>query len=49
VGRFLFHLGDQVFYPGGAPAVRIRFNEEAGVRMMTVSDPEVVLVAKMTR
>ena len=49
IGRFLFHLGDQVFYPGGAPAVRIRFTEEAGVRMMTVRDPDVVLVAKMSR
>jgi hypothetical protein len=47
IGRFLFHLGDQVFYPGGAPAVRIRFSEEAGVRIMTVRDPDVVLVAKM--
>jgi hypothetical protein len=47
VGRYLFHLGDEVFYPGGAPAVRIRFSEDAGVRMMTVSDPEIVLVAKM--
>lgn len=49
VGRFLFHLGDQVFYPGGAPAVRIRFIEEAGVRIMTVMDPDLVLVAKMSR
>ena len=49
VGRFLFHLGDQVFYPGGAPAVRIQFTEKAGVRTMTVSDPYVVLVAKMSR
>jgi hypothetical protein len=48
-GRFLFHLGDQVFYPGGAPAVRISFTEEAGVRVMTVNDPDVVLVAKMSR
>jgi hypothetical protein len=47
VGRYLFHLGDEVFYPGGAPAVRIRFSEDAGVRLMTVSDPEIVLVAKM--
>ncbi|PYY01742.1 MAG: hypothetical protein DMG64_13475 [Acidobacteria bacterium] len=49
IGRVLFHLGEQVFYPGGAPAVRIRFTEEAGVKVMTVSDPEVVLVGKMNR
>jgi hypothetical protein len=47
VGRYLFHLGDQVFYPGGAPAVRIRFTEDAGVRVMTVTDQEMVLVAKI--
>jgi hypothetical protein len=47
-GRYLFHLGDRVFYPGGAPAVRIRFSEDAGVRMMMVSDPDVVLTAKMS-
>ncbi len=49
VGRYLIHLGDLVFYPGGAPAVRIRFLEEAGVRTMTVSDPDVVLVGKISR
>ena len=49
IGRVLFHLGEQVFYPGGAPAVRIRFTEEAGIKVMTVSDPEVVLVGKMNR
>lgn len=46
MGRWLFHLGGQVFYPGGAPAVRIRFTEDAGVKVMTVNDPNVVLVAK---
>ena len=49
MGRALFHLGEQEFYPGGAPAVRIRFTEEAGVRIMTVSDPDVVLVGRMNR
>jgi len=49
VGRYLIHLGDLVFCPGGAPAVRIRFDEEAGVRMMTVSDPDLILVGKMSR
>jgi hypothetical protein len=46
MGRWLFHLGGQVFYPGGAPAVRIRFTEDTGVKVMTVNDPDVVLVAK---
>lgn len=49
MGRWLFHLGEKVFYPGGAPAVRIRFTEDAGVRGMTVSDPDVVLVGKVGR
>ena len=46
IGRWLFHLGNLVFYPAGASAVRIRFAEEAGTRTMTVSDPDVVLVGK---
>jgi hypothetical protein len=45
MGRMLFHLGDRVFYPGGAPAVRIRFEEKDGAMTMTVNDPEVVLIA----
>jgi hypothetical protein len=49
MGRGLFHLGEQVFHPMGAPAVRIRFSEDAGVKMMTVSDPDVVLAGKMSR
>lgn len=48
MGRALFHLGDQVFYPGGAPAVRIRFSEEAGERVMIVNDPDVVLLGRMS-
>ena len=47
MGRALFHLGERVFYPGGASAVRIRFSENAGVRLMTVNDPEVVLVGRI--
>jgi hypothetical protein len=49
IGRGLFHLGEQVFYPSGASAVRIRFSEDGGARMMTVSDPDVVLIGKMVR
>jgi hypothetical protein len=46
MGRPLFHLGDRVFYPSGAPAVRIRFAEEGGAVTMTINDPDVVLAAK---
>lgn len=49
MGRGLFHLGEQVFHPSGAATVRIHFSEDAGIRVMTVSDPEVVLVGKMSR
>jgi hypothetical protein len=46
MGRPLYHLGDRVFYPVGAPAVRIRFVAEDAAMVMTVSDPETVLVAR---
>jgi hypothetical protein len=42
VGRPIYHLGDRVFYPAGAAAVRIRF---AGP-VLTVHDPGVVLTAR---
>ncbi len=45
MGRPLFHLGDRVFYPWGASAVRIRFIEEGADTRMTVNDPGVVLTA----
>lgn len=44
--RPLFHLGDHTFYPAGAPAVRIRFAEDNGTTVMTVNDPDKVLVAR---
>jgi DNA-binding HxlR family transcriptional regulator len=28
------------FYPGGAPAARIRFREEGAVMLMTIEDPD---------
>lgn len=46
MGRWIFHLGDRVFYPCGAAAARIRFSDENGATIMTVSDPDVVLVAR---
>ncbi|MGH9732198.1 MAG: hypothetical protein ACRD4A_10885 [Candidatus Acidiferrales bacterium] len=47
--RPLFHLGDHTFYPAGAASARIRFNEENGSMAMTISDPDVVLVARRKR
>jgi hypothetical protein len=46
MGRQLFHLGGRAFYPGGAPAARIRFREEGAAMLMTIEDPEVILVAR---
>ncbi len=46
MGRPLFHLGDRLFYPWGAPSVRIRFSPDADSTVMTINDPDVVLVAK---
>jgi hypothetical protein len=45
MGRWLFHIGDRVFYPGGAAAVRIAFKLQADSRVMTVSDADFVLTA----
>jgi hypothetical protein len=46
MGRPLFHLGERVFYPWGASAVRIRFAQDDKSMVMTINDPEVVLVAR---
>ena len=46
MGRPLVHVGDRAFYPAGAPSVRIQFAVEGASVMMTVRDPEVVLVAQ---
>ncbi len=46
VGRPLFHLGDHTFFPGGAAAVRIKFAEENGEVVMTVTDADLVLTAR---
>jgi hypothetical protein len=46
MGRPLVHLGDHAFYPAGAPSVRIRFADDKGGVVMTVSDPQLVLTAR---
>jgi hypothetical protein len=46
MGRPLYHLGSRVFYPAGAAATRIRFQEDEKTIVMTIEDPEVVLVAR---
>jgi hypothetical protein len=46
MGRPLFHLGERAFHPAGAEVVRIRFAEENGGMVMTVSDPQVVLTTR---
>jgi hypothetical protein len=43
MGRPLYHLGDRVFYPAGASAVRIGFARDANAVVMTVNDPDLVL------
>ena len=46
IGRPLFHVGERVFYPSGAPAVRIRFSGGDGEMVMTIHDPGLVLTAR---
>ena len=49
MGRSIYHAGERAFFPAGAPAVRIRFVEDAGGMVMTVHDPELVLTARSRR
>lgn len=46
MARALFHLGDHTFYPAGGPSVRIRFTQDSGGILMTVSDADLVLTAR---
>ncbi len=46
MGRGLIHLGNRVFHPMGAAAVRISFVEDNGAVAMTINDPDVVLTAR---
>jgi hypothetical protein len=49
MGRPLFHLGERTFYPAGAPAVRIRFEEQSGRMVMTLNDGDATLDASRVR
>lgn len=44
----LTHLGDLNFHPAGAPAVRIRFERSDAKSILTVLDPDVVVIARRT-
>ncbi|HXJ06935.1 MAG TPA: hypothetical protein VNH65_17665 [Candidatus Acidoferrum sp.] len=46
MGRPLFHLGKGEFYPLGAEAVRIRFEETAAAMVMTLKDADWELTAQ---
>jgi len=46
MGRPLYHLGKNEFYPAGAPEVRIKFAEEGTAMVMTVNDGEMTLTAR---
>jgi hypothetical protein len=46
VPRTLFHLGQRVFHPAGAEAVRIRFAPGDRADAVTIEDGPRVVVAK---
>lgn len=43
--RPIYHLESNVFYPAGAPDVRIRFTDDSGFMIMSITNPGVVLTA----
>jgi hypothetical protein len=45
-GRPLHHLGERVFHPAGAAAVRIKFMDDKAGMLMTITDPDLVLTAR---
>jgi hypothetical protein len=49
MGRPLVRVSERVFYPAGAPSVRIRFVEDKEGVLMSVEDPQLVLTARMSR
>lgn len=46
MGRPLYHLGERVFYPAGAPEVRIRFANKDNNVTMSITDADLVLTAQ---
>lgn len=44
--RLLFHLGDHIFNPAGAPSVRIRFTTDDEGVLMSIKDADLVLSAR---
>jgi len=46
VGRQMYHLGDRIFHPAGAAAVRIKFADDKAGMVMTIYDPDLVLTAR---
>jgi hypothetical protein len=46
IGRPLAHLGERVFSPAGADAVRLRFSAEAAATTLSIFDPDLVVTAK---
>jgi hypothetical protein len=45
--QFLFHSGSLVFFPSGAPAVKIAFARENGrITHLTIANPEVWVTAR---
>ena len=47
--RPLFHLGDHAFFPAGAPSVRIRFTDDPGGVLMSVTDAGLAFTARRHR
>jgi hypothetical protein len=47
--RPLFHLGENVFWPAGAEAARVRFAESADGTEMRVTDAELEMTALRRR
>lgn len=45
-GRPLTYAGERTFHPAGSTAARIRFAEDGGTMVMTVSDADMTLVAR---
>jgi hypothetical protein len=45
MGRPLFHLGKNIFYPAGAPSIQIQFDQKEQIPRMTIVDGPDTLIA----